>query len=507
MLHQKRFCLFLAIALALCALPSFAKQASAQEKNFVMAGYDGDSMQHDWTTNLFFQRMQEETGVSFSFQQFTEYEAWTAQKEKYLTGGDLPDVLFKAELTSLETLTLYENGKLIDVAPLLEEYAPHLYALLEENPSWRKAITLPDGAIAALPAINLIRAQNAMWINQTWLENLKLDLPTDAASFKAVLKAFKTQDPNRNGKKDEIPLAFLGSWDLKYLAHAYGLVANDYNIYADASGKVQFMPASDTFREFLLWVSGLYDEGLLDQSGFTTADTLRTITDEKAAAIYGIVMGPTPTVFLPAAQGEQYVLLQPLVYGGKQIYRDFVGPVTRGTFAITSACQDPAALLSWVDKLYTEEGARLALAGKEGVEYAFDESGNWSWLGNQQTLADVVKNVTICDSGSIPWYNPVDFQLQYAQEAPAQVVANMKRLGEIAVLPYPVVTLTADQEAQIAPLQSEIGRYVDESIARFVLGEVPLNDETWQTYKEMLDEMGLKGFVDFWQDVLNAYSK
>src|SRR5690606_38145159 len=42
-------------------------------------------------------------------------------------------------------------------------------------------------------------------INMTWLNNLGLKAPTTADELIEVLTAFKTQDPNRNGKNDEIP--------------------------------------------------------------------------------------------------------------------------------------------------------------------------------------------------------------------------------------------------------------------------------------------------------------
>ena len=34
-----------------------------------------------------------------------------------------------------------------------------------------------------------------------------LDMPTNTEELKDVLKAFKTQDPNGNGKADEIPMS------------------------------------------------------------------------------------------------------------------------------------------------------------------------------------------------------------------------------------------------------------------------------------------------------------
>ena len=42
------------------------------EEVFSMAGYDSIDIGHDWTNNLFFQRMEEKTGVKFAFQQYTD---------------------------------------------------------------------------------------------------------------------------------------------------------------------------------------------------------------------------------------------------------------------------------------------------------------------------------------------------------------------------------------------------------------------------------------------------
>lgn len=494
--------LCLACILLLACVPASSQQAPGSEKSFVMAGFDGDSVQHDWNTNLFFQRMQEKTGISFEFRQFTDYAAWAAEKTRLFAGDELPDVLFKAELSSQEISSYYESGKLIDLAPLLAQNAPNLWALLDQNPEWRKAITLPNGAIPALPAINAIRDQNAMWINKTWLDALALPMPTDTASLEAVLTAFKTQDPNHNGKADEVPFAFLGPWDLKFLAHAFGLTANDYNVYADASGKVSFMPIQEKYREFVAWLAKLYADKLLDQNGFITADTLRSVTDENAAVTYGVLMGPTPGSFLPASHRQQYVLLPPLVYNGGQVYRDFVGPVARGAFAITSACQDPAALLQWVDYLYTDEGGRLAFVGLQDTEYAINaDNGTWRLLGGSEEASAISQSAAISGGGTLPGLTPVAFLENFEDPAAAQMFTSVKDLGNTAKLPFPYYMLTGEQEAYIAPLQAEIGRYVDESLARFVIGEVPLTDESWQDYLAKLNDLGLAAFVDFWQQV------
>ncbi|MEG2605434.1 MAG: extracellular solute-binding protein, partial [Clostridia bacterium] len=454
-----------ALCCLICLLLTLAPALTLAEESYSMAGFDGTESTHDWNTNQFFTRMQERTGIGFTFQQYTDIGKWQAAKAQMFTAGELPDVLFKAALTTEEQLTWSESGQLIDLLPLLPENAPNLWKLLQENPDWLKAITLPNGKVCALPELQTQPAQNALWINQAWLDTLKLDMPTDFASLRTVLEAFRDRDPNANGKRDEIPLAFLGPWELKFLSHAYGVAVNDYNIYLDESGTVRYWPAEDSFFAWLTELRSMFADKLLDPEGFRTADTLRRITDDKAAVTFGAFFAPTPVNLVTFKQAEQYVLMEPLVYEGKQVYRDLIGSVTRGVFAITSACENPAALLQWVDLLYTEEGAVEAMLGKENDCYVINEEGRWQWKGGVESMTSTIVNeLSIYDTGDMPWLFPQAFYNRYDEAAVRRVNDELEKLTPFIQKPFPTYTLTKEQSAQIIPLQNVLGQYVDEAI-------------------------------------------
>ncbi len=500
------------LSFLLCGLaPLLPSLGAAEDASFSMAGFDGDSSNHDWTANEFFVRMEERTGVSFTFAQYTDYDKWQAAKAAMLAdGGELPDVLFKAALTTEDQLAFAQSGKLIDLKPLLEEHAPHLWALLQSNPEWLAAVTLPDGKIVALPELTDVPPQNAMWINKKWLETLKLETPTDAASLRAVLEAFLTGDPNQNGKADEIPLSFLGTWDLKFLSHAFGFVMNDYNLYVDESGKVVYAPATDAFAEMLGYLRGLYADGLLDAQGFYTADSLRAVTDTDAAVTYGLFFGPNPMNLLPYKQSEEYAVLLPLTYDGKQTYRDLGGEATTGAFAITSACEDPAKLLEWVDVLYTEEGAIEAMAGKEGVNYALDEDGRWEYVSEDATISsETLYSLSVYDSGSMPWRFPTTFYNQYAADSIRRISDEVQALRALSAQPFPdsFRFASAEQSAKARQLQSELGVYVDESMGRFILGQQELTEETLAAFRQGLAERGMDEMVAFWQEIYDSLNR
>jgi len=77
--------------------------------------------------------------------------------------------------------------------------------------------TSPDGNFYGFPAYTNglgDQIQYTMNINHVWLDNLDLEMPTTTDEFYEVLKAFRDQDPNQNGEKDEIPfLTSAGAWN------------------------------------------------------------------------------------------------------------------------------------------------------------------------------------------------------------------------------------------------------------------------------------------------------
>ena len=493
---KRLICLILALMLPCAALAEYT-----------MAGLDEAATYRDWATNRFFQRMEEKTGVHFTYRQYTDAKKWQeAKASMQANDADLPDVLFKADLTAGECALLRERGVLIDLKPYLAENCPNLTALLQAHPEYEQAITLPDGSIAALPSINAQPAQNCVWLNRSWMKTLGLEMPATAEELTAVLRAMREGDPNRNGKKDEIPLAFLGAFDLKFLGHAFGLIANDYNL-REQDGRAVFVPLEDAFRPFVEWLRALFAEELIDPQGFSTSDTLRTVQKDSDTNVYGGMLSPLPTSFLPAAWAEQYAVMPPLTYAGKAVYRSFVGPVVTGTFAVTSACDNVGEVLRWVDQFYTEEVYILATAGAENVDYVIDGDGSWRLTAAAQNNSHFGGDTLLSSGSAYPGYDTPDFQNRYYDQTVATISGQLEAINAVAVRPFPFVALTEEQSARIAPLQSALGRLVDESIARWVTGEIPISDETFADFERQLRAAGLDEFMAIWQDVLDGRNK
>ena len=488
----------LVLAAALLFSGAFAETVQ-KAPDYILEGYDGDLTNRNWDNNLFFSRMQERTGISFQFRQWGDYEKWTERKAELQEGKDLPDVLFKAELGASEVRDLYQAGQIIDLSPYLEQYAPNLWKLLEDHPEWKEAVSLPDGAIPALPCINTLQNNDAMWINTSWLKKLKLEMPANAEELTEVLRAFKTGDPNGNYKQDEIPLTFLGMWELRFLGHAFGMIDNDYYVTAE-NGTVTSSLTSDENRAFLSWLHGLWEEELIDHDGFSSTDSIRQITDENKTIPYGMMLSTTPLTVVPEASLGNFELLEPLTFNGRKIYRDLLGDLVRGTFAVTAACAEPEKIVAWVDYLYTEEGNRLAMYGNEGDEYLWNEDGFWEWSTTLETVAnEFLPERTISEGGTAPGLTDAAFQEKYADSNTRRSIEQLSLLKQYSRQPYPYVTLSEEDERRIAEIQKDLSSYAEPAMARFVTGDIELTDDTWSDFCRTAEEKGLTEMIGIWQ--------
>ena len=499
---MKRWIAWILLTVILTGAAAFGEEA-APGGSYTLAGLD-ETQYRSWGSNAFFANMEELTGIHFDTRQYTTAAEWTAAKQAMTAGGDLPDVLFKAQLTSWECMELLDRGVLVDLAPYLETCCPHLWSLLQANEGYLDAITLPDGRIAALPYINETPAQNIMWINQSFLKKAGKSMPTTAEELTEVLRAFRDHDVNGNGNpNDETPFGFLGPYDLKYLAHAFGMICNEYNVYEDGTGTVRYMPLDERFPEFIRWLRQLYQEGLLDQDGFSQTDSMRTVSSASDPVEYGILMAPMITTLLPSEWLGEYVCMPALTCDGEAVYRDFGGGLQRGTFAVTTACRDVPEILGWVDRLYTEEGAILATVGRKNKDYIVDGDGTWRLTESASSDSYHSVSATISSAAAFPGYSADAFQARYNDAGLARMMGMLKEFSSACKRAYPYVNLTRAESERVNELQMTLGMLVDMHIARWVLGEEEPTDERFEAFAAELKEAGLDEFLSIWQKKLD----
>ena len=458
-----------------------------------MTGLDTEPIGRKWEESLFFPRMQALTGVEMTASAYSSGEEY----EKMLAGmqqGSIPaDVLFKANLSREQEYALMESGALIDLAPLIDEHMPNLSALLAQHPQWREIIALDDGRIASLPLLNTDERQVMVFINTAWLKKLGLPMPQNLDELTQVLQAFAQDDPNGNGKADEIPLDLIGVYEMRWLLPYFGVVADDYHVARSETGEIVFAPTLPGYRMFIEQMHAWYEMGLFGEEAFTGVHSTAVLQsgEENEPVVSGLIVAMVPYTNVPVEAAQQYEPLLMAGPDGSVRWRDMLGEVWTGGFAVTSACEDPAAALRWMDALYGEEGAILAYAGEEGVDYRLDEDGFWTFIVTPGRDVNQIRSDVLMYTGTtMPGLSPSAFLMSVGSEIDQHILAGNAKVNAVSTQVTPAYALSRENQKRADEIAPVLGAAVDIGIARFVTGEAEINDETYTAWLEELDAAG-----------------
>ena len=151
------------------------------------------------------------------------------------------------EVSSLSLIhILYgEQGTILESTELVEKNAPRIKKWWDENPEIKDAVTFSGDRTYAINYESTNPRDmvwNKMFVYKPWLDTLNLPIPETTEEFYQTLLAFKNDDPNGNGQKDEIPLIGNISWvawkPLVYLMDAFEYNEDGTNLFVNASGNV-----------------------------------------------------------------------------------------------------------------------------------------------------------------------------------------------------------------------------------------------------------------------------
>lgn len=111
-----------------------------------------------------------------------------------LSSGQLADIISYKDSSELEKLG--RDGGLIPLNDLIDQYAPHIKAVMEEDDRFRQSCYSLDGNIYYIPKNQELLSAEYWWIRKDWLDKLGLEVPTTVDELHDVLYAFRNEDPN-----------------------------------------------------------------------------------------------------------------------------------------------------------------------------------------------------------------------------------------------------------------------------------------------------------------------
>ena len=191
---------------------------------------------------------------------------------------------------------------------------------------------------------------------------------------KKYWKRSKRQDPNGNGKADEVPLS--GSTEdfgvrvIPFLMNGF-VYDDDRNYLNLTNGKVDPAANKPEWKEGLTYIKSLYDEGLIDPGAFTqNAEAFKKIgenADAKFLAQARACIRPSSSTSIKATKIQQIIIrYRRFRAAWFTLPRMMAGGVAPGAkFVITNKASKEAqiALIKMVDYMFTPEGQTNARIG------------------------------------------------------------------------------------------------------------------------------------------------
>ena len=295
---MKKLAILLALVLALSCVTALADPIVEEKVTFSFMIDDSYTAEDH---AIIYDMLEEQTNVHVDLILYP-YQTALEKMSVALSTGNYPDVIGGWLLGNKDILDLgVGQGTFLPLEELIEEYCPNISAVLE-IPGVRDSMTCPDGHIYSIPyVVSEPEATYKPYINQIWLENVGMEMPTTPEELKDVLIAFRDNDANGNGDtEDEIP--FSGdpnNLNLGMLAGWFGIDGfggGDYPFFTLVDGKLVFAANTDAYRAFLEYFADLYAEGLVDPEIFT--QDLETWKGKGKQDLYGVSIAYGPGDFI-----------------------------------------------------------------------------------------------------------------------------------------------------------------------------------------------------------------
>lgn len=459
------------------------------------------------------QRLEELTGINLEWD-VVKAADWDTKLNLMFASKEYPDVI----ISNFSAVNYEEYGVeqeiLIPMDDLIDKYMPtYNERLAMESYDPTLNLVASDGQKYCIGYINNAEYMlNRFYINQVWLDALNLPMPKNHDELMETLRAFKTGDPNGNGKADEIPIVtnfteYTGN--VSCFLSLFGVPFNLDNYLTIKDDKtVEFLPYMDGFRECMEWLHECYEEGLLDEEVLSQDDV--TMIQKSTDLLNGFGSYYLPSSQCPALGLGKYSLYVP-EEGGKERF-SWMSTYAKPSAYITIANEYPEATARLFDAMLEKETMySLYIGEKDGTNNTQGWDYNEDGLIATYRIEDAVApEKRYCLNVYGLFFAPGEYYQQSFKRSPNAVAigedeAAMRDSGLTTKYSHSllkIVTLTADQAEQKALIETEINTAMKEHMAKFVKDGV--TDKNWDEFIKVLQNVKCDEYVDMYQTAIDA---
>lgn len=427
-----------------------------------------------------------------------------------ISSGKLADIIGYVDVAEMEKLG--RDGGMMPLNDLIDQHAPNIKALMESDPKFAQCAYSLDGNIYQIPKNQELVTAEFWWIRQDWLDKLDLKVPTTVDELYTVLTAFRNDDPNGNGQKDEVPLFDRAGHKMP---DEYLYLWDTSTEFYPRDGKMTFEPLEENFKLGVKEITKWYQEGLIDPEIFTRGPKARDILmsanvggmthDWPSAGDYNRSLAAE----IPGLQMKAFA--PPTDQNG--VVKERTERLAGVGWGISSQCKDPVSVIKFFDYMFTEEGRTLMNWGIEGDTYTVAADGTKQFtdkvLNSEQTPLGHLRGIGV--QYRIGMFQDPNYEYAFmtpeAKEAAELYNGNPEWFAK-DMPPYADGALglkyNPEDEAEYKKIMSSIRPYVDEKFQSWMLGTANF-DTDYESFVAELKKRGIDKAIEINQNAYETY--
>lgn len=479
-----------------------------------MIGIQGPST-GNYADMPFFKELEEKTNVHIEWELYPQ-GSYSEKKNILLASDEVPDAFFGPEAFTIDDANKYgPQGTVIALDDLIEKYAPNYKDAMSKEPMLSGMSTASDGKKYTMGTVIEQIQRNypgQLYINKKWLDSLQLDAPDNLEQFYNVLKAFKENDMNGDGNKnDEIPFTFINFNHINGIGQFFGAFGRvdvhnhggsplDHFV-ANEDGSLTFTADKPEYKTAIEYLHKFFADGLFDQEGFTQDPKQYEAKMKDPKGVVGAFYAWSTQAVSPET-ADQYVAINPLK--GPNGEEPFVMKrnnninVRGNGFAITHKNKIPEITVRWVDEFYNQLTSLESQYGPVGIGLL--EKGDGTFDYNK----DAPEGVSFMDV----WHQtaPFDQSPKFIQAQTFGTIvpvtdADQEKADNISKFylkakqnnTLPVINFTPDEIKTNTTIGLDVGNYVKDMQTKWLLnGGIGAE---WDNYLAKLKQLKADEFV------------
>ena len=496
-----------------------------------------------WEDNAYIKWMEEVTNVDLTFE-LIPYEGRAEKLGLLLSSGDYPDMFWGVGMTDAMISRFgVDEQMFLPLNDLIEEHGNFIKRVFETYPGTEGLITELDGNIYSLPEVNECyhcSAPHKFWINQTWLDNLGLEMPTTLDELYNVLVAFRDQDANGNGDPtDEIPLAgdYADGWytNVEFpIMNAFTYYNLDldkgattgstaFGMYVD-NGTIVTPFAKEEFKQGVEFVAKLVAEGLIYEGSFT--QDLAGLTNIAESGRLGASSGGY--ILFASLGGEAYRQYAPVMpVAGPAGYQNIVSypydSVGGNVFTISFDTEYPVECFKIGDLFYSYASTMRSYYGVYGEQWTNPEEGVMGISGDPSMYKLLVpwqesEPQSYCVLQMVPSFRTGGFRLGEPSAPGLDIYSGdgLETLLYQATKQYkaytddakamPPLTFSDAENSEMAVIKANLVNTVKEGMFAFFNGTKTVAND-YDAWLADLEAQGLSTLIGFYQNAYDAQYK